>query len=139
MSDCCTTSSTTKIPTQSLCPINGQAYKSVPTKTVMHNIHKPWLIHFEQQKFYFCDDPSCSVVYFSDQNMIININECRTKIGHKLNHANSTLCYCFGVSFYDAKKDPTIKEFVTLQTKNKSCQCDIKNPSGKCCLKDFPK
>ena len=31
------------------------------------------------------------------------------------------------------------KEFVMAQTKAQNCACEIRNPSGKCCLVDFPK
>ena len=48
------------------------------------------------------------------------------------------LCYCFGVSRADFDRNPGTKDFVTAQTKAGLCACETSNPSGRCCLKDFP-
>jgi hypothetical protein len=49
------------------------------------------------------------------------------------------LCYCFGVTKADARSDPGIKKFVMAQTKLGLCACEMRNPSGRCCLPDFPR
>lgn len=49
------------------------------------------------------------------------------------------LCYCFGFTKQDYKDDPSVREYVIEQTRLKNCSCSTQNPSGKCCLKDFPK
>jgi hypothetical protein len=43
------------------------------------------------------------------------------------------------VSKTDYLDNPGTREFVVEQTKLKHCACEVQNPSGKCCLKDFPK
>jgi len=48
------------------------------------------------------------------------------------------VCYCFGVSRSDFRNDPATKDYVIAQTKAGLCSCDTSNPSGRCCLKDFP-
>ncbi|MCK5920792.1 MAG: hypothetical protein KAG66_07615, partial [Methylococcales bacterium] len=49
------------------------------------------------------------------------------------------LCYCYGVTCQQALNNPDAKAFVLAQTKLKNCACDTRNPSGRCCLKDFSK
>jgi len=63
----------------------------------------------------------------------------RTPVGVKEASADTLLCYCFGVSKQDFQTDPATREFVVAQTKAGLCSCDTRNPSGRCCLKDFPK
>lgn len=140
MSDCCSSScrSDTSI-RKRVCPVNGIEYKQVSFRTVIHHLEKPWKWEHPNQDYYFCDDPECNVVYFGDDNSLINKDELRTVVGIKENSEDSTICYCFGVSQGDAIHDQTIKDYVVLQTTEKMCDCEIRNPSGKCCLKDFPK
>jgi hypothetical protein len=88
-------------------------------KTVLHQIAEPWCWDGLQDTYFFCDDPDCE--------------------GAKEGSKGALLCYCFGVSFHDAVENPEIRQFVIEQTKKGICACEIRNPSGKCCLKDFPK
>ena len=140
MSECCASSSPTGIaPNKHACPINGNIYSSVPLSTVMHHINHPWHWSNIEENYYFCNDPECDVVYFGQSNSVINTSQLRTAVGIKEKSDNAIICYCFGITSLDAKTDPTTKSFVTRQTKKKTCACEARNPSGKCCLKDFPK
>jgi hypothetical protein len=55
------------------------------------------------------------------------------------------VCYCFDISMADieaARKEndgDACRQFVIQQTKASTCDCETRNPSGKCCLGDFPK
>lgn len=118
------------------CPVNGKSYKSVSSTTILHHIHEPWNWHVKQQGYYFCDDPDCEVVYFGEDDSTISKSSLRTEVGVKENNANSLICYCFGVS-KAASSSQQIKEFVIKNTKDKTCSCSTRNPSGRCCLKDF--
>ena len=138
MTNCCSSSkSTQKYPKRYQCPSNGKSYNSVPLATLLHHIREPWNWENKQQGYYFCDDPDCEVVYFGEDGTTINKSSLRTEIGVKENNDNALICYCFGVS-KSASSSPDIKEFVLKNTKNKTCACLTRNPSGRCCLKDFP-
>ncbi|MCF6204409.1 MAG: hypothetical protein L3J59_12215, partial [Methylococcaceae bacterium] len=56
---------------------------------------------------------------------------------------NNKLCYCFDVNvaeYIQALKNNTaseIKNFVIQKTKSGECACEIRNPSGQCCLANF--
>ena len=139
MSDCCS-SDKCELPrvNQHKCPVNNQQYKSVSTRTVSHHVKQPWNLRTADRTFYFCDDPKCNAVYFSDDNSVITKSQLRTEVGIKSNSADSLVCYCFGVT-KSQSSDPEIKNYIIEQTKHGICSCDTTNPSGKCCLKDFPR
>jgi len=134
MSDCCNTSSPSK---KHICPVNGQSYSQVSTRTVKHHIAEPWNYDLSTTNYYFCSAPDCDVVYFGLDDSIIKASQLRTKVGTKTNDQDALICYCFGVTRLQAEENPNIKTYVMEQTKNHICSCETSNPSGKCCLKDF--
>lgn len=139
MSHCCTSSnSSSNIPKKYSCPINGNLYSSVPATTIMHHINTPWAWHNKNQGYYFCDDPECEVIYFGQDNSIIQKSQLRTTIGVKENSNDSLVCYCYGITVKQAANHSTARDFVIKQTRQHACACEARNPSGKCCLKDFP-
>ena len=140
MSDCCSNSrSTKKTRKQHCCPMNGKEYTEVSEKTMMHHIKDPWNWNGKSQSYYFCDDSSCDVVYFGQDDSVIDKSEIRVPVGIKENSGDALVCYCFGVNVNEAATNPDAKKFVIEMTKKQICECEARNPSGKCCLKDFPK
>ena len=139
MNDCCNTEDKqATTPRKFICPENNTEYAEVTLKTLLHHIKFPWLRNMKNQPYYFCHDPECDVVYFGLDGTTISTAEVRTRIGIKDKNPQSFICYCFGVTKNDALRYPEIKTFVTQQTQNKMCACETRNPSGHCCLKDFP-
>ena len=140
MSDCCPSQQKTN---QDLkrhcCPENGKQYLEVPYRTVLHHVKNPWDISLKEQRYYFCDDPRCEIVYFGFDNTCITQSMLRTKVGIKAKTDDALICYCFGVTKTEARSNKEAKAFVVEQTKNAKCSCETSNPSGRCCLKDFPK
>ncbi|MEN8800785.1 MAG: hypothetical protein ABF297_02315 [Thiogranum sp.] len=118
--------------------MNGQEYKSIALKTVLHHIKSPWDWSEKGQGYYFCDDPDCDVVYFGEDDSVITRSEIRTVVGIKECKPDALTCYCFGVSNLEAQQHPAIRDFIVDKTKSGLCSCDTSNPSGRCCLKDFP-
>jgi hypothetical protein len=140
MSDCCSKSySNNEAHDTHRCPVNGKEYHGVPEKTILHHINEPWHWKGRRQNYYFCDDPECDVVYFGQDDSVINKSELRTIVGVKEKSGVFPICYCFGVSANQAAKNPVVKAFVLQKAKEHVCECETRNPSGKCCLKDFPK
>jgi hypothetical protein len=140
MSDCCSNScSTSETHNKHQCPVNGKEYKGVSEKTVLHHIKETWHWKGSNQSYFFCDDPECDVVYFGQDDSVIEKSEIRTPVGVKEPSGNALVCYCFGVTVNEATAHPEAKVFVTEKTKGHVCECEARNPSGKCCLKDFPK
>jgi len=107
----------------------------------MHQVCKPWQRKLTAQRYYFCDDPNCDVVYFGNDQQVILRSEIRQPIGQKSTAPDRPVCYCFDILLTDLQTkydQKTLKAFVTEQTKTSVCDCEIRNPAGKCCLKDFP-
>ena len=82
--------------------------------------------------------PKLDVVYFGQDDTVIHTDELRTAIGQKSQDKDAAICYCFGVTKALVSLDKNIKHFITQQTKESLCSCETRNPSGRCCLKDFP-
>lgn len=146
MSDCCGNKENknegcekNSLPRKFNCPVNEKLYVEVDRKTILQHIKSPWKNPLHEDKYYFCDDPNCDIVYFGLNGTRINKTELRTIVGKKEADDDTLVCYCFGVSKSLAVQNPDIKAYVTRQTKEHNCACDIRNPSGRCCLKDFPK
>ena len=112
------------------CPVCGTACPEVKEKTVLHQVVQPWRI-MRGARYFFCNNPDCQVVYFSDGGTVISRPEIR-------GGGKGLICHCFGVTLKDAQDDPGLREFVAALTKEGLCACEARNPSGKCCLKDFP-
>ena len=138
MTQCCTSSKTKQSHTKKYrCPVNGKQYAAVSSTTISHHILEPWKWLHTKQNYYFCDDPECDVVYFGQDDTTICRSSLRTKVGIKEKTGSSLVCYCFGVTKNNAS-NKNIKDFVIKNTKEHTCTCDTRNPSGHCCLKDFP-
>jgi hypothetical protein len=143
MSDCCDTETdaccTTVNPNKRPCPDCGKEAGSVGPTTILHHLKSAWSYKLADQKYYFCDAANCEVVYFGEDGRVIGIKDIRGEIGQKRTDPERLLCYCFGVTQRDAQADPRARAFVVEQTRQGACACESRNPSGRCCLKDFPK
>ncbi len=139
MTDCCSTSdNTVSAPRKRACPVNGKKYALVSAATIRHHMKNPWSWEEVDQGYYFCDDPECSVVYFGQDNFVLETTDLRTSVGIKDSTKKAIVCYCYGVSIADAKNNLKIRDFVLEETKRQRCACEVFNPSGRCCLKNFP-
>jgi len=138
MTNCCNTPQSA-LSKRHICPANGKSYGEVSVITIQHHIALAWNWQNMNQPYYFCDDPECDVVYFGQDNTTLNTGSLRTKVGIKDQSDKSLICYCFGVNKQQSKNSPEARAFVIEQTRNHACSCSTSNPSGKCCLKNFPK
>lgn len=144
MADCCDTNSCSgENPRKRQCPADGSQCSEVSVFTMRHHLKSPWQRPLPEQRYYFCGSPLCDVVYFGEDNSVFTIEEVRGPIGQKQAGREESLgdriiCYCFGITQGDAEIDPAAKVFVIQQTSEGGCACETRNPSGRCCLKDFP-
>lgn len=140
MSDCCGSTCETKLKSSKLaCPVCHQVALDVPTRTMMQHIKDVWQYDFIAEQYYFCRTEYCDVVYFTENGQCLNKADIRTRIGIKEQDDSALICYCFGVSKAAAATNKEVKDFVVKQTKESTCTCETANPSGRCCLMDFPK
>ncbi|MCW8884045.1 MAG: hypothetical protein OQK12_02170 [Motiliproteus sp.] len=128
-----------------MCPSCQARSKSVGLMTLLHQVKAPLNRSLSDKAYFFCAQVDCDTVYFSLDGLRLNREQVREPVGQKSEDPERTLCYCFDIS--DAMVSDEIrltgtsssKAFVVEQTKIKNCACDIRNPSGRCCLKEFPK
>lgn len=114
-------------------------YAEVSAHTILHHLKQPELWQERGRRYFFCDDPGCDVVYFGDDGSVILKSQLRTTVGVKEAGDDSPLCYCFDITRAAALADPALKDSVVEKTRQGLCSCETSNPSGRCCLKDFPK
>lgn len=140
MSECCSSGVCDDVHRKKqCCPVNGQECTEVGVQTISHHIKEAWNWKPTAKRYFFCDDPACELVYFGDDGSTIPKSHLRTPVGVKEMSDDGLLCYCFGVTKLNYLSNPATRDFVVAQTKAGQCSCDTSNPSGRCCLKDFPK
>jgi len=121
---------------QGVCPGHGGTCREVPFRTVLHHLRTPWRVALPSQRYFFCDEADCPVVYFGEDGARFEQEALREQVGQKGRAGEAMLCYCFDIRYAEA--EPALKAYVVEQTRDGLCSCDTRNPSGRCCLKDFP-
>jgi hypothetical protein len=137
MSDCC---SNTPAKTALPCPQCGELCKHVTVRTLYHQVRFPENSTISASAVHcFCTDKHCSVGYFSDAGSVIPKEHLTTFQDIQ----NDKLCYCFDIEAdryliaLRAGDAGSIKDFVVQRTQSGECACDVRNPSGQCCLAKF--
>jgi hypothetical protein len=116
--------------------------ETVSTTTLLHQLRRPWSQPLSSEQYYFCAQPGCDIVYFTGSGGQLGTAALRQAVGQKSTESDRSLCYCFDIRHSDLADDVSAKQchdFVINETRNKRCTCEERNPSGKCCLRDFPK
>jgi len=89
--------------------------------------------------YYFCANKGCSTGYFSLTGQVIS----KQLLKSNNDIQTDKLCYCFDIdtaqyitALQNSCAEP-IKNFVIEKTQLGYCACEIRNPSGQCCLACF--
>ncbi|MGD9724319.1 MAG: hypothetical protein AB7U76_24030 [Pirellulales bacterium] len=91
--------------------------------------------------FRFCETPMCEVVYYAD-DAVIERAAVRVPVHAKDYGLDVPLCYCFGHTRRSIAQEiatagnSSASATITREIKARHCACEIKNPSGRCCLGD---
>lgn len=94
--------------------------------------------------FFYCKTPSCDVIYFKN-DILLYQKDLKVMVGIKDGVKPANLCYCFGWTKEmiedEIKQHGKTEALDDIQKKMKDigCSCEIKNPSGSCCLGDVKK
>jgi hypothetical protein len=143
MSDCCSVkdSKTPAPPSVLACPVSGRRSKQVDGITLKSLVrHLPF--GMSSGRYYFCDDSACDVVYFSADPAapVFRRADLMVQVGVKEKDDPIQVCYCFGITTEDIRDEirktgkSTIAKRIRAEVKAGRCACEVKNPSGKCCL-----
>jgi len=144
--DCCTLENNNnqeKSSAKNICTICGKISKKVEYKTVLMILKYEQIITAKDGEYFYCINPNCNVVYFSNKlGLVYYKKDVRLRIGIKEKKEPKLVCYCFNITEKQITDEikltgkSTIPNFITEKIQNKLCACNIKNPSGKCCLGD---
>jgi hypothetical protein len=125
------------------CPVNGARSKQVDVLTVKSLVrHIP--LGMPNDQYYFCEARDCDVVYFpfDPQAPTFRRLDLVVRVGAKETADPIPICYCFGFTRKDIEDEiaasgrSTVAERISAEVKQGNCACEVKNPSGKCCLGD---
>jgi len=95
-------------------------------------------------QYYFCDASDCDVVYFAldPEAPRFRREDLVVRVGAKETADPIPICYCFGFTRQDiwdeirSTGESTVAERIKAEVEAGHCACEVKNPSGKCCLGD---
>ena len=140
MSECCEVKQPTD-PAVMTCPVSGRRAKQVNLLTV-RSLVRQLPLAMPPTAYYFCDDPACEIVYFPShpQAPLFRRADLWVRVGVKEKSDPIPVCYCFGFARHDIWEEirqtgtSTIADRITAEVKAGTCACEVKNPSGKCCL-----
>ena len=144
MSDCCSVNpKSSTAPALMACPVNGARSKQVNTLTVK-SLLRQLPLGMPDTQYYFCEAQDCDVVYFAldSQAPVFRCADLLVRVGAKATADPIPICYCFGFSKKDIEDEirstgkSTVAERITEEVEADRCACEVKNPSGKCCLGD---
>ncbi len=142
MSDCCSTSQpfVAALTKSALCGECGAKGRSVPRLTVLHHVKSEKLSRVGDEEYKFCATPTCPVVYFAALGDLFSVEDVRELVTVKASGDARPLCYCFGFTEGDIREGiertghSSVPARVGQLIKEKMCACEIRNPSGACCL-----
>lgn len=144
MADCCGVQDA-GAPAALECPVNGARGKQVPPET-LRSLLKQLPFEWPATAYYFCASPDCDVVYFPFDSAapIFHTADVGPAIGAKLpGQDDALLCYCFGITRGQIRRDiaenhsPVIPQRIRAEVAAGRCACELRNPSGRCCLGDI--
>lgn len=137
--DCCSNGAVATIET-SACQICSEGGRIVAKQTVVHQVKSEKLSSVGDAEYRICGAPNCDVVYYSEDGNVFTIDDLREPVTSKTKGDDRPICYCFGFTEGNLRREIVIKGVTTIPTqitqliKEKLCACEIRNPSGTCCL-----
>lgn len=135
MADCCAPAKDIKA---GVCPTCHAKGKTVATLTVKSLVRDHTRIP-PNAAFSFCRTPTCETVYFSDA-ATFHKSDLKVRVGIKEQADPIPVCYCFDYTSADIQREIDefgkigILEKIKAEVQGGLCSCEVKNPSGKCCL-----
>lgn len=130
---------------ETACPRCGEVGRPVADETlraILKPGHAEGLLAVERR---FCKTPACAVLYYGADGRVLEKDASSVRVGVKETDDPVPLCYCFGFTRSDVRRqvaergDSDIPTRITAEVRAGRCSCEVKNPSGTCCLGDVNK
>lgn len=142
MADCCAIpEKAATAPAVLACPVSGTRSRRVDPLTVKALVrHLPF--GEAPTQYYICEAPDCGVVYFPYRADAARFHrgDLLVRVWPKERSDDTPVCYCFGVTLKQIREEnqgapkPTAASRIKAEVQAGNCACEVKNPSGKCCL-----
>ena len=122
------------------CPVCTTKAKSVSILTVKSLVRDHARVSTDSA-YWFCRTPDCEIVYFSDK-AVFRKSDVKVRVGLKEREDPIPLCYCFGYDRANVRREieahgtSEIPDRIKAEVQAGFCACEVKNPSGNCCLGD---
>jgi len=145
MHSCCGSSCEIEKPVD-ICHHCGARGQKVGRETMEALLTPKALNRLEAGTHFFDSSPDCEIVYFSNEHdSYFKIGDVRVRVGIKESEPPIRICYCFGHTVESARSEiqatgrSTVAAEITKEIKAGHCACEVKNPSGRCCLGEVNK
>lgn len=145
MGDCCSVPRQSRTESAFLCAECGTKGRSVERRTVLHHVRNEHLSRVGDGDYRFCAAMTCAVVYYNARGEAFTVDDVRELVTVKTVGDARPLCYCFDFTEGDIREELTqmgetkIPAQIGQFIKEKLCACEIRNPSGACCLGEVNK
>ena len=127
------------------CPRCGTVGRPVPDVTLQAILSPEVAAPLLAAERWFCATPSCDVLYYAADGRLVEKGSAKIRVGIKETEDPVPLCYCFGFTLADVRREIaetgkcTVPARIAAAMRESGCQCEVKNPSGSCCLGDVNK
>ncbi len=128
------------------CQRCGARGQTVGRKTMERLLTPAVLKRLKPGSYFFDASPECDIVYFSNEDdSYFTKRDVRIRVGLKEPGPPTPICYCFGHTLESARAEieatgrSTVAARITEGIQAGNCACEVKNPSGRCCLGEVNK
>jgi hypothetical protein len=142
MSECCSKpapADTHHVTACGVCLMSGARVASSTVKALLTEVA---LRRFEPADYRLCSSAGCDVTYYADRGPTFSTRDVRARPWRKEPRGARTVCYCFGENEADIADEfertgsSRAVERVRAHIRAGRCACEVRNPSGACCLGD---
>lgn len=119
--DCRLVTKTMPAPSRAACPVSGTLSRKVRHRTLEHLLNPPQRGAIREAQYYFCTEPMCDVVYFSNEETpAFSIADLAVRVFAKDCGDEVPVCYCF--DWTRARISREIKKTAIPPLRWKSCK-----------------
>ncbi len=118
------------------CGTRGQSVDRLTVAAMMSGVVPP------NQSYWLCREPGCEVVYSGEDATVLTAADMNVAPGFKSRAREALVCYCFQhrrgdiAAELQAAGRTSIADRIAAEVEADNCACEVRNPSGKCCLGD---
>src|SRR5215471_11081544 len=144
MDECCKVSEPL-VSGQTPCPRCGEVGRVVAEETIRAILKRGAATPLMAVQRRFCKTQTCKVLYYGADGRFVEKDAAIVRIGVKETEDPVPLCYCFNFSRADVWREVAetrsskIPARITAELRAGRCVCEVKNPSGACCLGEVNK